>query len=285
MPGGFQLGFDNSAVLDYGTVIASSLGTLLTAAGSANAKGSYAQLVAATTYDLDGFYIWLKDANTNNVSYLVDIAIGGAGSEQILVANMVYNTVTGANSGGYGLWVPMYIPAGSRVAGRCQCTTASATLTASIAGSEGGMTSDAMLGGSDTYGVNTGTSIGTIIDPGAAANTKGSWAQISASITYAIGALQIVFDNQKPSGQTGSGTNLVDIGVGAGGSEVVIASNIPFIMGAGSLNSTGGNPANCYPPLIRQRIPSGTRLAVRTQSSNSGSGSRKLGASIIGYRL
>src|SRR5512138_3447198 len=60
---------------------------VLLTAGVANVKGAYSQLIASTPFDVAGllFFCTIVSAGT---PYLMDIAIGGAGSEQVVVPNL-----------------------------------------------------------------------------------------------------------------------------------------------------------------------------------------------------
>jgi hypothetical protein len=277
MPGGFAISFGQANLNDQGTNAAASLGTTLTASGSTNTKGSYAQLVASTPYDASGFWLLLSGASSLTAGYLVDLAIGAAASEIVLVPNVPFNIQSAANSGTLAIFVPCAIPAGTRISARVQSSTGSTTVTAAVVLLDGSFDEDSSLAAPQNYGALTASSVGTSIDPGASANMKGSWVQIAASTTYDIGALQLICDTQK-NVTTIAQTWLIDIGIGAGGSEKVIAPNISLSCNAGPMLT---NPA---PPLIRCQIPSGTRLAIRAQGTNGTSATRKFGATLLGYQ-
>lgn len=90
----------------------------------------------------------------------------------------------------------------------------------------------------------------------AVAHTKGAWTELIASTTAESNFLVAIVYAIAQSGQA-TGT-LIDIGVGASGSEVVIAGNIA--VGSSNFN----DPITQFPlPL---NIPAGSRVAVRGQS-------------------
>jgi len=101
-----------------GFVAASTTGTTVTAGTPTGTKGSYAQIVASTSRDYFGFFLANLNASSTTDKVLFDIAIGAAGSEQIIVPNL------GLHPGGAGsrftLAGPFFIPvpAGSRIAMR-----------------------------------------------------------------------------------------------------------------------------------------------------------------------
>lgn len=95
--------------------------------------------------------------------------------------------------------------------------------------------------------------------PGATAHTKTAWVQAIASTSAAVGIVRLrVYGNYT----AGSAVNasLIDIGVGAAGSEVAVASNIA-VGGAAIGNVFGGVYVDI--PLA---IPAGSRVSLRAQS-------------------
>lgn len=278
MPGGFAIAGGFSNLNDQGTVTASSTGTQLTASGSINTKGSYTQLVASTPYDACGFLVTLENPSNGANGFLVDIAVGAAASEIVVVPNIPFAISNSASAFGcMSIYVPCEIPAGSRIAARCQSTVASATVNAQVILLDGNFTTDTPYGAPQNYGASTATSLGTQIDPGAVLNTKGNWVQLVASTTYDLAALQIIADHQ---GAMTLSNILLDIGVGAAASEQIIIPNVQF-----SSNSGGIMLFNSAPPLFHTRIPAGSRIAARAQNIKTTAASRKIGISLLGYPL
>jgi len=109
-----------SGVEAVGFTAASTIGTTIAPGGTINTKGSYAQLTAATGRDYMGFSLGAGHfAPFGNPMVGIDIAIGASGSEQIILPDFV---VVGSS---YGLAVPplifpIPIPAGTRIAARCE---------------------------------------------------------------------------------------------------------------------------------------------------------------------
>jgi hypothetical protein len=104
------LGFD--AVNTHGVQVTS---------GAANTKGAYTEIVASTARDYVGLFLSMgpKDGATSLASLLtyVDIAIGAAGSEIILVPNIWLARVSqiGIYSGAGPQFYPVSVPAGTRL--------------------------------------------------------------------------------------------------------------------------------------------------------------------------
>jgi hypothetical protein len=109
---------------EYGGVTTGAW-TTIDPGGTANTKGAYAQLIASTARPAKGFTLWLgtqNDGTTNN--QLLDIAIGAASSEQIILADACIRSPSYAAmqiSQIGPIWTP--IPEGSRIAVRSQSST------------------------------------------------------------------------------------------------------------------------------------------------------------------
>lgn len=100
--------------------------------GSAGTKGSYSQLIASTARKTRE--ITIAFANPDNDSggtdqvkkvWSVDIAVGGAGSEQIIIPDIPASRGWSICFSPHVLRLPISIPSGTRVAARCCATTTS----------------------------------------------------------------------------------------------------------------------------------------------------------------
>lgn len=101
-------------------------GTSVPPSASANTKGGFTQLIASTSVDYLGFYVEVNLGDTNTSASvgafsLIDIAIGGAGSEIIIVPNIQWYHGASRPRQFY----PIPIPAGTRISARCQADAAS----------------------------------------------------------------------------------------------------------------------------------------------------------------
>lgn len=246
-------------VLDIGTNTATSGATSVTG-GAANTKGAWAQLVASTTFSASGIVI---EANqSSQQSLLFDIGIGASSSEVACISNVLLaSNATNPNSI-QPTWWPIQIPAGSRISARCQDNIGSGAITmcAHLVGGAFDLPTQRCI--VTTYGALTASSRGTLVDPTATPNTKGSWTQLTASTTYAIHGLMIGAGIKDTSAAVTFST-LADVGVGAGGSEVVLIPNYRVVI---------NNTDELYPsfsPIYPVNIPAGSRLAMRSQSGSS----------------
>lgn len=261
--------YPNSATADGGVA--------LTSGGSANTKGSYVQVVASTTFDSNFAIINVNfTSNTIGDQFLLDIATGGAGSETVVVPNilMTGGTAGTARWGTQAYGVPLQIASGSRVAARCACSTASHNLSFTItlvaAGGVNGVSSFT------NYGANTGTSGGIAIDPGGVANTKGSYVEITSSTTAVaqwIGVMFTLGGNTAPA----SGSQwCIDIATGGAGSETVLIPNLAV----NGVTQTGWGLFPRFYGMLTY-IASGTRIAMRASCAITDATDRVITAALL----
>ena len=231
---------DDTALATYAATI--------TASGSANTKGSYTQLVASLSRSCIGVILQLRG---NSAAYvLFDLAIGAGGSEQVVVPN-ISGSVSLASNGMLGLFIPLSLPAGTRVAARCQAGSGSQTILIKaqfISDHFAGM--QTQITRWVNWGADTSVSRGTTLTSGNLSDVKGSWVQLSAAadlttkwILIMVQAIQTVRNHA------------IDIGIGAAASEQVVLSNLFF-----------DNSALGMFLLLPFSIPAGQRIAARNAS-------------------
>lgn len=114
------------APVTLGADTATSRGAALTAPGATNTKGAWTQLSASTPSDIEALAFSAQGNGLTtmaNGGLLLDIGIGGAGSETVLIGDIwlaadtaEFYTVRGPST------YQVSIPAGSRVAARYQCS-------------------------------------------------------------------------------------------------------------------------------------------------------------------
>lgn len=104
-------------------------------------------------------------------------------------------------------------------------------------------------------GVAASTSSGTTITVPTTANTKtgAAWAQLIAATTHAASAIYILFNG--PTSRV-----LMDIGIGASGSEQVLVPNIHS-------SAPSGGAFNPVAALFPVYVPAGSRLSARMQGA------------------
>lgn len=242
---------------------ASSRALLVSAHASANTKGSWTELIASTARPANSMLVEISQGGvTVPADLLLDLAIGASGSEQIIIPDL---TVSNGSSLHYTrmspLHIPLSIPAGTRIAARCQSSWTTDSLRVQVTLLSGGWNAPAPLAVMTAYGVNTADSGATSIEPGGTAHTKGSWVQITSSTTRDTRALIIGLGNQGNQSRSNQQW-LLDIGTGAAASERVIIADQAL---TGSTNDDLVGPSHIGP--IAVFIPAGTRIAARAQCS------------------
>lgn len=268
MPGGYPIGPDLCNFQNI-TANTSTSFTVQTSSGAAATAGAWVQLSAATPYDTCWMVVMADLSSLSNYMAVHDIAIGAAGSEIILVPKLIsYYPVSSAYS------FPIDIPAGTRIAARATSTAATETSRVAVMLLDGGFTQMKGVAGIDAIGFNAANVYGTVIATPAAANTKGSYTQlIAATARDYIGFFWSTDSMANTSGGNPQGV-LMDIAVGAGGSEVPLVTNA--FCYALSNNTRVPSTYNFLPI----QIPAGSRLAARIQS-NLGT-AQSLGLTIYG---
>lgn len=112
-------------VTTYGAT-ANSQGTTVDPGATAHTKGAWAEIAAATAFD----HHWLTLAAMNydglisaNQRWLVDVGIGGSGSEQVLMPNIPIHATSQHDLPEPPVHeIPMFVPKGERLAVRAQCS-------------------------------------------------------------------------------------------------------------------------------------------------------------------
>lgn len=225
----------------------SSYGVNLAVPGAANTKGAYTQLVASAPFSVCGLVLSMQvDTNTG---YLVDIAVGGAGSEVVIVPNIpfgIFGTGGGDTHGILQHFIPVSIPKGTRIAARFQ-NAAGGTPTRKF---KLAMLADGLAGFQAPsrwvdWGTNLSLSLGTTIT-GGAVNTKGAWSQLVASMDFDTRWILLNMMQGTVVDET------VDLGIGSAGNEVVVIPDL-------HTTNEHWSPSLLIPLALRK----GERLAAR----------------------
>lgn len=261
-----------------GTVAASSRGTSVTS-GAANTKGAYAQLIASSAFDADALLVIAAHEAVGflgiTVSALLDIAIGAAASEQVVIPDVLLSLNQWCGRSGSPFLVPCKIPAGSRIAARLASSDASTPFNVTVCAINYGLF--AMPGGKIvSYGTASATSRGTSLDPGATANTKGAYSQLVASTNEDLSGIIICVGSQNLD-KTTSCEALLDIAIGAAASEIILIADLPL-----GVDTNAQQYMPLVFPFIPCKIPAGTRIAARCQNTTNTAAHRSFDVSILG---
>jgi hypothetical protein len=267
VPGGFPLGLQlcNEQVLG----VASSAGTACAKSATANTKGAWKQLIAATAYDACWLTATLVIDYAGDMSEAFDIGFGASGSEVAVVNNLMLPGVTSlADNSPYSVIeysFPLHVPAGTRIAARVQSPLTTDEDGSSIAVNlyDGAFTQIEGAAGVDAIGFNSSTTLGTALVPGAS-GAFGSYAQLTASTSRDYMGIFLGFDTQGALPALG-GNFEIEVAIGASGSEHIIKTTLGFASNLGS-SRTAWLPLGS--PFLPINIPAGTRIAARISENN-----------------
>jgi hypothetical protein len=263
-----------SAVRTHGATGGASYATVVTPHNTANTKGSYAQIVAATAFDANWLLVQFAGILLNS-PHLIDVAIGAGGSEQIVLPDLFAHPPGVVGSSPSYLF-PVFVPKGSRIAARAQSgaggfgnVITSVTLVSGVMLSGGSAPAKA-----SAYGA-TASSLGTNIDPGGTADVDSAWTQLTAATDRAHNWIIV-------SGRFGDGSISIacyfrlSIGIGGSGSEQILIPELAFSAEPTADQSFGmvvGLP--CY-------VPAGSRLSARVRCSVNTDGDRDVWLKLYG---
>jgi hypothetical protein len=242
--------------------------------GAANTKGSWAQIVASTNFDVWGITIVVTLGSQSSAvrNWLMDLGVGAAASEQVIASNFsLVGPGSMSNTPPSILFFPLFIPKGTRVAIRGQCSNATTAVNV-LAFFQGGPSSPPwpVFSGCEAIGVDTATSKSTAITVGSGAGTESAWTSVGSATSRGYKAIQQVVQQDVNTGMLStilhsewgySSTTL--------GESVVNVNNVEHV----SIIFPSG------PDYIP--VPSGTQLQVRAESTLATG--ETYGWSLLGY--
>lgn len=265
---------DSSRFAVGGTVAIAGGGTVTGAA--ANTKGEWSR-IATTPFDVDVLTVESQRISSLLVPpdkyALMDIGRGTAGAEQVVISNLPSINSEG-EFGCFQYQFPYLINAGETLSARVQSPRVNSVFSVGFRFQAHGFAHFVSSSRIRTYGVNTATSKSTELVFGAT-NAKGVWAQIAASTTDDICEIVIVATDHSLSGLNNN-WHLVDVGLGAPGSERIIIPDIPIVTYS---SNSGISPFLIGPYPIN--IPAASRIAMRIQNDGPNV-NRQIGFAIIG---
>lgn len=253
----FPIFQDGSWAKTEGVAATTSRAIVSSAPGAANTKSTYTELVASTSRPATGLVVNICGPSNNSIWFLVDIAIGAAGSEKVIAANLALPVARAALA---TYFLPLSIPAGSRISFRIQATLV-ATIDVQVVLIHGGLQQQ-VYQQLIAYGIDTTTSAGTLIDGGAAANTKGAYVQLVASTSRPHSGLFVMASQGYIAAFASDLNHLIDIAIGAAASEKVILADYAI---RGYQYGTEITASALWLPI---KVPAGSRIAARMQSNS-----------------
>lgn len=205
-----------------------------------DAMSSWSVVVASTSAAFDLILLHL-DVTFSGRTHVIDVGTGESGSEVVLVSNVCEDHREQIPN--YWVFEVPTVPSGTRVVIRGEgegVHSVSYVMYTASAKSPAPPASPTY----QNYGITLATALkNTLLDPGGTAHTKAGWVEITpASPTNsAIDSYYIHFGRRNNSGRA-SGSYMVDIGIGAPGSQTVVIANV-FLRSL-------GNPDSIYPSVI-----------------------------------
>ncbi len=252
---------------------AASKGQQITSGGTANTKGSWTEMIASTSFDYEKLVLNLSSFSGE---HLIDIGIGAAASETVIIPNILF-AVLGVVTGRISdyIEIPISIPAGTRISVRSQADGVSKIFRISAIGFSGSFLNPVGISKIVAYGPDTATSGAVTIDPGATANTKGSYVEITSSTNEDLKGFYLALGDNRVLQSSDSGY-LIDVAIGAASFEQIILADYS-VMFQGNIKE--GHP---FSPFFPIQIPLGTRVSVRMQAQSNASPSRLKDVAIYG---
>jgi hypothetical protein len=221
--------------------------------------GAWVQLDASLAESASGIAIKVTVQTSipgSQTSCVLEIGTGGAGSE-VVWASVACGYLSSTNRP--WIIVPGFFAAGTRVSLRARSVRTSFIVSVAAAF----MKADSMITQAPTtYNFNGATSQGLALTAPGSLNIKGAWTQIVAATAVAHKALCMTVQGQGMNNMAGATNQLIDIGIGSAGNEVVI---IPDIHCRGGLNEDVD--FNRTSQTFWVDIPAGSRLSARYQRS------------------
>jgi len=221
-----------------------------------NTKGAYVEFVASTPFEVAGLILEFQNTpwNLSFVNTLVDIAIGAAASEQVVVPDLWIGHISGSPMPHYRV-VPICIRKGVRIAVRYQTPEGAGSATFRLKMQllqAGGFAAAQPPTKYEAWGEDATASRGTALTSGAV-NTKGSYVALVAATAFTTRWVIITMGNG-----TAGASFATDVAIGGAGSEQVVIPN---------LFTDHSNPSALASWLLPWSIPKGTRVSARCAST------------------
>lgn len=250
------IGTSGSRYVQGGSDEATSTPTEVVSGASNSSKGDWVEMIASTPFDAYGVWLYIGEGNaTYNQDARIDVGVGADGSEVAIVPDL--SLMGTSDDIGRQVFLPIFVPRGSRLSVRTEFLFADDWLKLSL-----GIVGYPLLGfgvfsHAVTYGLQSSTR-GTQVEYGGTANAKGSYHTIASSLTHPVKHLLVCVPGDAATIDL---RYLLDIAVGASGSERVIASNIPLVR----TFSRSPIPSFIHVPVY---INKGERVSARFQADD-----------------
>lgn len=256
-----------------------SMGTAANSSSTVGALGTIVEL-GVTTFDWWGFNVQFMMDTSSAQIFGYTIYTGGSGSEQILVDDVITQSTNNSDTDAAdGAHFPLFVPKGTRISvairdndgstsvGRFTIQGHSKTWTSGGGGHRGTLRAGFVSGGT----------MAPMVDPGSSSNTKGAYTELVDPTLGDVAGFNVYVTNND-NFSSSDYFWLVDIAVGAVGSEKVIVSNISIFS---NTSADKMRPQSLGPFWVP--IPKGSRVSARAQCSGTGTTDRKFGIVVRGF--
>jgi hypothetical protein len=233
--------------------------TVTPAVGS---KGSWVEIASSLSRDTYGLMINFNSnaASAASRNTVVDVGIGAAGSEVVIIPNLIAGNAGtyGVGSGGLWYYFPMAIPAGSRLALRAQGTVTSA-FGAYLQAFQAPLQPAMMKKASSVEALGMTVPQGTAVTAGT--TSDGSWTLLGTT-TRQCWFWQVGVQVQSSDTAHIAGVYHIDIATGDG-------TNFNTFLTAVYFSTTTGEQGNTLPTTVgcELPVPAGTDIYARAQCS------------------
>lgn len=262
--------------------IRSSVGLVaITPHATAHTKGSWATQDGSTPDRVDGLYItpvFFGDNSTRR-TVLVDVGVGSGPTT--LISNLMVCPSHVANNSrevAQHAYFPVALPQSELFKMRAQSSMSShPDVYAYVMPMKSGLPCVGSV--VDTYGADTANSRGTTLTASGTDNTYGSWVQLTAS-SERVKAIVLAFGHGQADWSTFTNQwAIVDIGIGAAGSETEILT----VADLGASSGTQILAQQWYGPYFLD-IPAGTRISARVRKQYTSASQRTIDVILYGIR-
>ena len=198
----------------------------VTSSGTAHTKGSYAEIVATTTFTYEGFILHINTETTTQVRAMFDIAVGAAASEVVIFPNLLLST-NPSRPFGYSLYIPLRVAQGERVSVRFQSSSSSQVLKVGITGMSKGLAYRPIYSTVTVLGEDTSDTTGVAIDI-TVANTKSAYVSLGTLPDGDINGVKAVMLALGDGGDLGQNVEafFYDLAIGTASNEEIVIPDI-----------------------------------------------------------
>jgi hypothetical protein len=250
-----------------------STGTSITGhASTAHSKGSITELIAATAHEAVGIILHIT-CGSSPYLYLMDVMVGAAGYEVVLIPDILYQPSVSGTAGA-DIFFPVSVAAGTRISARCQASDLGKWIVLSVTMVSQGFKPSQPFTRVTAYGVVPATSRGVSVDPGGTNNTKGAYSEIVAATTNPMGAIIVILGGQANAAMALSSW-LFDVSIGPATETILL----PDFRIRGPAN---GSPDPWVFGPYPCAIPAATRISIRSQCTQHDAAARLLDFAVYG---